>query len=432
VADPDWAKIPPAERTPTLVKQHEDALVNFRKHLTIQPIKKSDVIEVIATAPSPRGATDTLERFSSAYLAERRRLSRPSGTADFYAYEAKLYEDSWHRANADLVAFQQGHDLVSVQDSQQALAKEIADYEDRIHENEANLSAMEDRLDRAKEAESAVTQRQQTQIHTILNQASTEQMRTLLVQLQNRRTELMTRYNTSDPLVAELNREIAETSASLNEARIQKGTEDTTDINPAWQQLENTVVQSQVEQKALVGRQQSLQHSIDGLRDHLSQLQSLDVTFNTLQEEADQARSNYELFAQKRDQARVEDAMDERQLINVAIVQMPTSPFRPLTPKKLQNMLLGFFTAIFLALGAVYFAETTRATFATPRELERASRYPVLATAYLLPGNGRLGKTHSSEERPPLGTADPIARRLSFANAHRSMTNREASAAEPS
>jgi uncharacterized protein involved in exopolysaccharide biosynthesis len=426
VADPNWTKVPQSERTPLVTKQHEDAVLKFRKHLAIDPVKKSNIIDVSYTANSPKEAEATLERFSSAYLAERRRLSRPAGTADFYAYEAKMYEDAWHRANADLVAFQQGHDLVSVQDSQQALGKEIADYEDRVHENEANLAAMEERLSHAKEAETAVSERQQTQIHTILNQASTEQMRTLLVQLQNRRTELLTRYNATDPLVVEINREIAETTASLSEARIQKGTEDTTDINPAWQQLENTVVQSQVEQRALLGRQQSLQHSIAGLRDHLSQLQSLDVTFNTLQEEADQARSNFELFSQKRDQAQIEDAMDERQLINIAVVQMPTLPFRPITPKTLQNLALGCFTALFLALGAVYFAESTRATFATARELERSSSYPVLATAYLLPSSARGGDSDASVETASFGTRDPYAGRLGFAGAHKAAGNPEA------
>jgi hypothetical protein len=72
--------------------------------------------------------------------------------------------------------------------------------------------------------------------------------------------------------------------------------------------------------------------------------------------------------------------MDERQLVNIAVAESPTSAFRPVSPKPLLNAALGLLTALFLAAGAVYFAEYLRTTVATARELEMTSRYPVLAT----------------------------------------------------
>ena len=117
------------------------------------------------------------------------------------------------------------------------------------------------------------------------------------------------------------------------------------------------------------------------LRKQLARLQSLDVPFNALEEKADQARSNFELFAQKRDQAQIEDAMDERKLVNIAVAETPTSAFSPTSPKPRLNAALGLLTALFLAAGAVYLAESSRTTIASARELESFSRYPVLATA---------------------------------------------------
>ena len=62
------------------------------------------------------------------------------------------------------------------------------------------------------------------------------------------------------------------------------------------------------------------------------------------------------------------------------MAESPTSSFRPVSPKPLLNAALGLLTALFLAGGAVYFAEFLRTAIATPRELEVISRYPVLAT----------------------------------------------------
>jgi hypothetical protein len=78
-------------------------------------------------------------------------------------------------------------------------------------------------------------------------------MRTLLVQLQNRRTELLTRYTPTDRLVGEVDQEIADTSNSLKAALAQKGQEDTTDVNPAWQGVKSSLVEGSIDREALLG-----------------------------------------------------------------------------------------------------------------------------------------------------------------------------------
>lgn len=380
VADPAWSTLPALQRTPAALKQHEDRLNTFRKQLKIDLARKSNVIDVSYTASSPSAATEMLERFSSAYLAHRKRLSRPSGTSDFFADEARRYKEAWQQANRELVAFQQQNQLVSVQETEQTLSKEIAGDEDDLQTNQASLAELNQRLIAAGKAARKVPERQHTQQHTIFNQASVDQMRTLLVQLQNRRTELLTRYTPTDRLVGEVDQEIADTSNSLKAALAQKGQEDTTDVNPAWQGVKSSLVEGGIDREALLAQGESIRRSLSDLRDHLARLQSLDVRFNGLQEQADQARSNFELFSEKRDQAQIEDAMDERQLVNIAVAESPTSAFRPVSPRLRLNAALGLLTALFLAAGAVYFAEYLRTTVATPRELEMTSRYPVLAT----------------------------------------------------
>jgi len=381
-ADPAWAALPPnVKRSPDAVRLHEQSLTDFRKRLRIDPSRKSNVISVSLTAPSAAEATAALERFSSAYLAHRKLLSRPSGTSSFFAEEAHRYQDAWQQANRQLVEFQQKNHLVSVPQTQETLSKAIANYEDDQRANSATLSELEGRLSASSHAAGTVPQRQKTQQRVIFNQTSVDQMRTLLVQLQNRRTELLTRYTAKDRLVQEVDHQIADTTASLNAALAAKGSEDTTDINPAWQEVQSSLVEGRIERRALRAKSSSLRHSISGLRRQLSRLQSLDVPFNALEEKADQARSNFELFSEKRDQAQIEDAMDERKLVNIAVAESPTTAFKPASPKPLLNAALGLLTALFLAAGTVYLAESSRTTVATACELESLSRYPVLATA---------------------------------------------------
>ena len=102
--------------------------------------------------------------------------------------------------------------------------------------------------------------------------------------------------------------------------------------------------------------------------------------FNNLEAQVKEQR-NYELYVEKRDQSVIADAMDDdRGLMNVVVAQKPTWPYLPVRPKPVLNLLLGAVTALFLGLCAIYVAEVGRNTVATPRELDAASRYPVLAT----------------------------------------------------
>ena len=50
--------------------------------------------------------------------------------------------------------------------------------------------------------------------------------------------------------------------------------------------------------------------------------------------------------------------MDEQKLINVAVAQQPTLSSVAVSPKPLSNAMLGAVTSLFLALCAVYLAES--------------------------------------------------------------------------
>ncbi len=180
VADPNWATLPDyKKKSPEGLKSHEQKLADFRKRLKIDPSRKSNVITVSLTAPSAAEATAALERFSTAYLAHRKLISRPSGTSSFFAEEAHRYQDAWQQANRQLVEFQQKNHLVSVPQTEETLNKAIASYEDDERSNGASLSELEGRLSESRHAAGAVPQRQKTQQRIISSQTSVDQMRTL-------------------------------------------------------------------------------------------------------------------------------------------------------------------------------------------------------------------------------------------------------------
>lgn len=379
VADPSWDPQAPS-RSSRQLKEHSKRLAYFTKHLTVDPIRKADVISLSYVARTPKDARDTLALLASTYLAQHERLQRPSGTSNFFEEEASRYEREWKRSIDELVGFQQLHHLVSVADVEEKLQKAIADEEDLLRKNEAKLGESTARQEEAIKILKEVPARQQSQQRTLPSQLLIQQLRSQLMSLTNHRTELLTRYAPSDRLVVEVNQQIIDTDRAIEGAVTESSVENTTDINPPWQQLKTSLVQGRVERVGLLRTESGARSVLAALRSRLSEVQSLSPNFEELRSRSEHAQANFETFAEKRDRARVEDEMDARKLLNVTIMENPTLSYRAARPRPLLNLALGVPTALFFAVAVLYLMEAGRTTFAAPYELEEAIQGFVVAT----------------------------------------------------
>jgi uncharacterized protein involved in exopolysaccharide biosynthesis len=380
VADADWSKTPGSEPSIDEIRKHEKRLAAFERRYTTDVVRKTNVITVGIAADTPQNAKDELERLSAAFLAEHRRLQRPDGASQFFKSEAERVRNDWDEASRKLVEFQQAHQVVSVSDRQAALNSQITDHERELLATDATLKEMDTRLAASTTRLNQLPMRQTTAERVLPNQESVQHLNTLLVELQNKRTALLTNYKSDDRFVAELDKQIETTKAALADATVSTAHERTTDVDPAWQDLHTNYVQTEIARRQAATHRANLASELAALRQNLANLQELTVQFNNLETQANQAKQNYELYAQKSDQAQVEDAMDEQKLLNVVVAQQPTLSYIAKSPRPVTNAILGTVTALFLALCAVYLAENGRNAIATPRELDAISRYPVLAT----------------------------------------------------
>lgn len=380
VADPGWNPADKQKMTLQQLKEHEKKVTQTRKRLSIEAARKSNVIQISALNPDLKEANETLQRLTTAYMAQRKRLSRPGGATEFFAEEATRYQNEWQQAHNKLVEFQQQNHLVSVPEMEDSIKRELDRVNSDLQTANVSLTETNHKLNAVSHQLRAVPSRQSTQQRTLANQYSIQQMQTLLVQLANKRTEAVTRYKTTDPLVQDIDHQIANTQDALKQAIADKQQEDTTDVSPLWQQLKGSSSLEQVNRGALLGRIVSLNVAKEDLQKRLAQAQDLAVQYDNLKTHAEEAQNNYKTFSEKRDQAQIEDAMDEHQLVNVAVAESPTLSYRAYSPKPLQNLALGLLTGLFLACGLVYFAELSRSTIANAQELEAFSPAPVLAS----------------------------------------------------
>ena len=383
VVDPQWSDARASAMPADLLRAHDRAVTDFKKHLSVDMVRKSNVIHAVYTASDPRTANEVLTRLMNAFLTKQKEIGRPPGTSQFFASEATRYKKDLDNAEQELAAYQQDHQIVTLSDTEQALDRQINDAQTQLRSADVQIGEMSKRLSTQIRQAAKIPNRQSTQIRSIPNDYSVERLNTLLADLQNQRTALLTKFTPESRMVQQIDAQIANTKANLQHAEQMRSEERSTDVNPVWQQVTGSIVQNEAEWQALKAQRAQIANQIAKLRGNLSGVEGSTVTYNTLRQKVSELQTNYQTYAQKRDEAMIADAMDESRLVNVGIAQAPTFAITPASPRLTLDLVLGTFTAIFLASFAVFFAEMGRSVISTPREFDAVASYPLLATVPL-------------------------------------------------
>jgi uncharacterized protein involved in exopolysaccharide biosynthesis len=382
--DPSWSGKSIANHTPDEIRAHNRLLIKLEGRLDYEVSRKSNIITVTYQGNSPEESQETLQRIADSFLAEERRVQRPSGTSKFFVEEAENYRQAWNDAAQKYVDFQQANKIFSLPDQLDSVQKDTFALQGQLRQMDVSLNELQGRL-----LESAIQlqenpPRQVTVQKSVPNQEATQQLNTLEVQLENKRTTLLTQFKPNDRAVQEIDKQIEQTRAALDAANRSSAQEETTDVNPSWEMIRGRSLQDQISRKALLKQRAVAEQQLANREAELSRLQSLSVQYHQLESKADGLKENYQLYMQKRDQAQIEDKMDAQQLLNVTIAEHPTFSNIPVSPRPLRSLGMALLTGIFISFALIYVAELSRSSVVTPRELEMASSYPVLATIPLL------------------------------------------------
>jgi len=371
------AQIPPVERA---VKQLE-------KNLAIVPVKKADIIEVTYTSRSPETAAAVLQSLANLYLDKHLKLHRPPGTQEFFQNQSNRYGQQLHEAESSLATFQQQNQFISLEQEKQLNLQKMADVKSRYLESVGAVKDTTERLDKLQLQLRTVPARVPTQSRSLPNQYSLERLSTMLVELKNRRTQLLTKFRPDDRLVREVDQQMRDTTAALREAKSATTVEQSSDINPLRQMLEAEMARVRLDLAGQKARRDDLAQQLDQYQAVLSRLDQATNKHGDLERRVKETEENYRLYARKQEEARITDELDQKKITNVALAETPVVQRDPVEPNRPLTLGLGIFLAFFVSLCAVFIAELFRDTVHTPRELELLAGIPVIAT--LRDGHGQ-------------------------------------------
>lgn len=361
-------------------ERDDKAARDLEKRLSIEAVHQTNIIDVKLLANSPLQANADLQHVIDAYFEGRAGTARNSGAAGFFNTQVKAKEEQLNQDQAGLTAFQVKNGIADLEEQTKLQVEHIAALQEQLAQVESLLAAARRRGATQQIQLKGTAARSQTLQRTITNQYSQERLNTSLVDLENHRTELLKRYVPSDRQVTEIDEKMATIRAAVTEASQHPAGEDATDINPLWQQLNLAVVTSGSEVSALAGQAAEIRTQIAEAQMRLNQLEEASTAYGELRRRVQQSQSDYTLYAQRRDEARISEALDREKLFNVAVLESPMASPEPVRPKPVLYLLVALVFSAFLGTALALYVDLSGGQVHSPAQLEAVTGMRTLAT----------------------------------------------------
>jgi len=345
------------------------AIKRLATKLKIEPLKKSNLIEVTYSSDSPEISAQVLNKMAELYLAKHLVLNRPKGEYEFFRQQAEQYNAKLVNSEAKLAGFGQEHGAAAPQMERDLALKESMDLDDSLSQTHAAVAATTARMRALQEEFIKTPARLETQAKKSDNGQLLEQLKSTLLNLTLKRTELATKYEPTYRPLQEVNQQIEQTQAAIDAETARPLSENTTDQNPTYVWLQGEIAKVHSELPMLLAKAAITSRTLQEVRARVLALDAKTYQQQDLAREVKADEQNYLLYLQKQEEARISDALDERRISNVVLAQAPIVPVLP-SQSRAMLLAIGSLVSLIFSLVCAFAKDYLDSAFRSPAPIE--------------------------------------------------------------
>ena len=355
------------------------ATERLRSRLNVEPLHKTNVISVAFDAADPELAARVLKSLAGFYMEKHLEVHRPTGEFKFFDQQTEQYHNGLMDAEARLRGFAKERGIVSPDQERDLAVQKMAEAKAIYEQTQAQIAETEQRIQMLGEQDASLPPRQLTQVRTSDNPQLMQQLKSTLLTLDLKRTELISKYDPTYRPVQEVDKQIADTQAAIAKEESTPIREETSAQNPAHDWVAVELAKAQTDLVGLKAKAAAESDALSQYHASASKLRDASIAQQDLLRAAKTQEDSYLLYLHKSEQARISDALDQRGFLNVAIAEQPTVPVLPARSWFLYG-LLSIFLAAAGSLGLATVLDFFNPSFRTPDEVTAYLGAPVLAS----------------------------------------------------
>jgi len=349
------------------------------QRIKVEPVRKSNLITVAYDSSDPAKAAAVLNSLANFYSEMHAEVHRPTGQYSFFAQQSTDSRQRLQAAEDKLLEFTQNEGVVVGAVERDTELQRASELESSYRQTRVARAEIEKRIGALKTTLASLPPRSTTTIKAADNPELFQVLKGRLLELQLKRTELLKLYEPSYRLVREIDEQIAETKAAIAVETESPLREETTEKDPNYEWAKGELEKAQVEATALRAREAHTQWELSQSWERAQRLGESAIHQQDLLRNLKTAEETYLLYARKSEEARIGDALDERGILNVTIVEPPRAPLLPRHAGWVV-MLAGLIAATGGSTGVAFGADALDPALKSPDDVLACLEVPVLAS----------------------------------------------------
>jgi uncharacterized protein involved in exopolysaccharide biosynthesis len=377
LANHDWLHfLRPGE---TLDEKVERAVRRLAKKMEVEPVKKTNLITISYGSTDPARAAKVLQTLANVYREKHREVYRPSGEFRFFEQQSGESRLQLEVAQQKLRQFMLTRGVVAAGQQRDLALQRLSDVDASYRQTQVELAETRRRVEELRGQLRSLPERTTTQTRTADNPELLRALKATLLDLELKRTDLLTKFEPGHPLVQEIERQIAQAKSAVAAEALSPLRDETTDKDTNYEWAKSELQRAEVNLRGLEEKAAATGTQVLAYRALARQFGDDAITQDDLLSTEKMAQESYLLYVQKREAARLNDALDERGIVNVAIAEHPVSPALPVWSAA-AILVVGFLAAAACGTGAAFAADYLDPAFRTPDEVLAYLQAPVLAS----------------------------------------------------
>ncbi|WP_295446161.1 Wzz/FepE/Etk N-terminal domain-containing protein [uncultured Thiodictyon sp.] len=374
-----------SQETTSSRRQLYKAVTRFNKNLEILPVKDASVISLSFSHPKSALAISALETLIQKYL-EFRTQTLVLSRSQMFIEQRDAFTRRLANVEQDVEAFKLKNNISIFADQRSFLLRQQVEATNNLMDTKTRLSEVEGRRATLL-GQLATLPRQLPMFDERMAQDAADTARSILVTLEARRNELLTKFTPNSQFVADLNEQIEKLRRTVATILPKKSDSQRVGPSPIYQEVNSDLVRQESAAAALRAKQTSLEEQLTQLTARLVEFDKLEATFNSLALERGLVENNLRIYSQKVEESLLQEEMDRQKIANVRIIEQPQA-YEPRSQKR-AVLVFALLVAVIFSLLTAFFKDFFRDVFVSPEDTERALELPVLVAIPFQEGLGR-------------------------------------------
>ena len=335
-----------------------ELLTKFQKHLDVEPLKRSRLVEVSFESNDRNLAAQVVNTLASTYIQQNleARWDASQKATEWLSQQLLDMKSKLEHSEDELQQYARDKGLLFLETEKGTTENIVAQ---RLRELQEELTKAQAQRFQKESLYALVQQGDFASLPGVFDNKLMQDLTEKLEELQRERSRLVAIFNADYPRVKEIQSQIDETQAVLTQERERAAKEITNDY------------------RAAVEREHMLQGAFAEQQNEADVIAEKSVQYNILKREADTNKQLYVGLLEKLKETGVSTSL---KATNIRVVDPAYPPKKPDRPRIPLNLSLGLVLGISLGIGAAFLQEHLDNTFKSAEDIKRFLQLSALAS----------------------------------------------------